>query len=142
MLGIDEIALKKGYKDYVTLVTGKHNGKIQILAVIKGRKKVDIKRFLKSIPGSLKKTIVAICTDMYDGYINAAKEIFKKKTLIVIDRFHVAKLYRKDLDKFRQKILRQLKKELAPNEYEKLKGAMNILRRKTECLTKKEKDIL
>ena len=142
LLGIDEIALKKGYKDYVTLVTGKHNGKIQILAVIKGRKKVDIKRFLKSIPGRLKKTIVAICTDMYDGYINAAKEIFKKKTLIVIDRFHVAKLYRKDLDKFRQKILRQLKKELAPNEYEKLKGAMNILRRKTECLTKKEKDIL
>ncbi len=142
LLGIDEIALKKGYKDYVTLITSKSDGKIQILAVIEGRKKVDIKRFLKSIPGRLKKTIVAICTDMYDGYINAVKEVFKKKTLLVIDRFHVAKLYRKDLDKFRQQILGALKKELSASEYEKLKGAMNILRRKNECLTKEEKEIL
>ncbi len=34
------------------------------------------------------KTIDAVCTDMYDGYINAVKTIFKNKVLIVIDRFH------------------------------------------------------
>ncbi len=142
VLGIDEIALKKGYKDYITLVTSRHDNNIRLLAVLKGKKKATIKAFFKSIPTRLKKTVRAICTDMCDGYINAAKSIFKKKMIIVVDRYHVAKLYRGELDKYRQKILKQLKRELPTHEYEKLKGAMHILRRNNECLTKKEKVIL
>jgi transposase len=142
VLGIDEIALKKGYKDYVTLITSRHHDKITLLAILKGKEKSIIKAFFKSIPHRLKKTVTAICTDMYDGYINAAKSVFKKKTIIVVDRFHVTKQYRGELDKYRQKILKQLKNELPHYEYEKLKGAMYILRRHSECLTKEEKVIL
>ncbi len=91
VLGIDEIALKKGYKEYVTLITSRHQNKIILLATLKGKEKSIIQAFLKSIPRRLKKTVTAICTDMYDGYINAAKSVFKKQTIIVIDRFHVAK---------------------------------------------------
>jgi hypothetical protein len=36
-------------------------------------------------------------------YINAAKAVFKKQTVIVIDRFHIAKQHRGELDKYRQK---------------------------------------
>ena len=50
---------------------------------------------------------------MYDGFINAAKEVFGKRTRIVIDRFHVAKLYRKGLDTLRIQELKRLKKELS-----------------------------
>ena len=142
ILGIDEIALKKGYKDYVTIITSRHDGKIRLLAVLRGKEKAIIKAFFKSIPRRLKKTVTAICTDMYDGYINAAKSIFKKQTIIVVDRFHIAKQYRGELDKYRQKILKQLKDELPHYEYEKLKGAMHILRRNNECLGKREKVIL
>ena len=142
VLGIDEIALKKGYKDYVTLITSRHDGKIRLLAVLKGKENATIKAFFKNIPYRLKKTVTAICTDMYDGYINAAKSVFRNKTIIVVDRFHVAKQYRGELDKYRQKILKQLKSELPHHEYEKLKGAMHILRRNNECLTKNEKAIL
>jgi len=142
VLGIDEIALKKGYKDYVTLITSRHDGKIRLLAVLRGKEKAIIKAFFKSIPRRLKKTVTAICTDMYDGYINAAKSVFKKQTIVVIDRFHIAKQYRGELDKYRQKILKQLKNELPHHEYEKLKGAMHILRRNNECLSKREKVIL
>jgi transposase len=142
VLGIDEIALKKGYKDYVTLITNRHDGKIRLLAVLRGKEKAIIKAFFKSIPRRLKKTVTAICTDMYDGYINAAKSVFKKQTIVVIDRFHIAKQYRGELDKYRQKILKQLKNELPHHEYEKLKGAMHILRRNNECLSKREKVIL
>lgn len=124
------------------MITSRREGNIKLLAILKGRKKATIKAFLKSIPDSLKKTVTAICTDMYDGYINAAKEVFKKKIIVVVDRFHVAKQYRGELDKYRQKILKQLKKELPNHEYEKLKGAMHILRRNNECLTKKEKETL
>jgi transposase len=142
VLGIDEIALKKGYKDYVTLITNRHDGKIRLLAVLKGKEKATIKAFFKSIPRRLKETVTAICTDMYDGYINAVKSVFINKTMIVIDRFHVAKQYRGELDKYRQKILKQLKNELPPHEYKKLKGAIHILRRNNECLTKNEKTLL
>ena len=69
VLGIDEIALKKGYKDYVTLITSRHHDKIRLLAILKGKEKATIKAFFKSIPGRLKKTVAAICTDMYDGLI-------------------------------------------------------------------------
>jgi transposase len=142
VLGIDEISLKKGYKDYVTLITSRHDGIIRLLAVLKGKEKAIIKAFFKSIPRRLKMTVTAICTDMYDGYINAAKSVFRNKTIIVVDRFHIAKQYRGELDKYRQKILKQLKNELPHHEYEKLKGAMHILRRNNECLIKNEKTIL
>jgi hypothetical protein len=39
---------------------------------------------------------------MYDGFIYAAKEVFGVKIKIIIDRFHVAKLYRKGLDTLRK----------------------------------------
>jgi len=142
VLGIDEIALKKGHKDYVTLITSRHDGEITLLAVLEGHKKSTVKAFLRSIPRRLKKTVTAICTDMYDGYIFAAKEIFKKKTIIVADRFHVAKQYRGELDKYRQRILKTLKQELTDCEYKKLKGAMKLLRRNNECLSKAQKETL
>ena len=141
-LAIDEIALKKGYKDYVTMISCRVNGVIRILAVLEGRKKATVKAFLKSIPKKLKKTVEAICVDMYDGYINAAKEVFRNSALIVIDRFHVAKLYRGELDKYRQKILKELKQELSGSEYKKITGATKILRKSNECLTKEEKDVV
>jgi len=79
VFGIDEIALKKGHKDYVTLITCRHEGVVRLLSVIKGREKAKIKGFFSSIPRNLMKTVEAVCTDMYDGYVNAAKEVLKKK---------------------------------------------------------------
>jgi len=54
----------------------------------------------------------------------------------------VAKLYRKELDQYRQKILNELKRTLPTSEYEKLKGAMHILRKGNECSSKKDKAIV
>jgi len=34
---------------------------------------------------------------MYDGFINAAKEVFGSDIPVVADRYHVSKLYRKSL---------------------------------------------
>jgi transposase len=79
------------------------DGKITILAVLKGREKEIVKEFLSGIPKQLKKTVKAVCSDMYEGYTNAAAEVFGKDVIIVVDRFHVAKLYRKDLDGLRKK---------------------------------------
>lgn len=79
VIGIDEIALKTGHKDYVALITCRNDGVVRLLAVISGREKASIKAPLKSIPKKHKKTVEAVCTDMYDGYVNAARQVFRKK---------------------------------------------------------------
>jgi transposase len=142
IIGIDEISLKKGHKDFVVIVTGRIGQKTIILAVLKNRTKEEVKKFFLSIPKRLRKTVKYVCSDMYDGFINAAKEVFGKKVRIVVDRFHVAKLYREGFESLRLKELRRLKKELSPAAYKELKGAMWALRKKESELTEEEKKVL
>ena len=132
LLGIDEISLKKGYKDYITLITSRTEGRVQIIAVLKGREKATVKSFLILIPGNLKKTIEAVCTDMYDGFINAAKEALGSEIPVIADRYHVSKLYRKCLVTFRKKELKKLKKSMTPEEYKGLEPAISLLCRRKE----------
>ena len=134
VLGIDEISLKKGHNDFVTIVSGYSSGKLLILGVLKDKEKKTVKAFLKSIPVRLRKQIKTVCTDLYEGFINAAKEVFSKKIKITADRFHVAKLYRKGVDKLRTKEMRRLKEELSEDAYKELKGAMWIVRKREENL--------
>jgi transposase len=142
VIGIDEISLKKGHRDFVTIITGRLDNKTVILGVLSDRKKTTVKLFLSDMPRKLRKTIQAVCSDMYDGFIHAAKEIFGKQVKIVIDRFHVAKLYRKGLDTLRKQELRRLKQELSEEEYTQLQGAMWALRKKEDKRTDEEKDVL
>ena len=142
LLGIDEISLRKGYQDYMTLITSRIDGKTRILEVIKGREKAKIKLFLSSIPNRLKRTVVGVCSDMYEGYVNAVKEIFKEKVPVIIDRFHVAKLYRKSLVSLRKTELARLRAELTKEDYQLLKSAIALLRKNKEFVTKDERKIL
>jgi len=142
IIGLDEITLKKGHQDYVTIVTGRIGGKVLILGVLKDKEKETVKNFLKSIPKRIRRKVKAICSDMYEGFINAAKEVFSKKVRIVVDRFHVAKLYRGCVDKLRVKELKRLKKQLSEPEYKQLKGVMWILRKREEDLTLEDKKTL
>jgi len=142
VLGLDEIALKKGHKDFVSIVTAHVDGQLSLLAVLADRKKETVKAFLSSIPKRLSRTIKAVCSDMYEGYINAAKEALGQGIRVVVDRFHVAKLYRKSLDELRKKELRRLRKTLPAQEYKKLKGAMWLLRKHKQALSEDELAVL
>ncbi len=124
----------------MTIVTSRIDEKIKILAVLEDRKKKTIKEFFQSIPKKLRNTVVSVCSDLYEGFINSAKEVFGKSIRVVVDRFHVAKLYRKYVDTIRKEELRRLKKELSEEEYLKLKGLMWALRKSK--LSDKEKEIL
>jgi len=138
-LGIDEISLKKGHKDFVTIITGYADEHLAILGVIQGRKKEDVKAFLSRMPCKLRKKVKCVCTDMYDGYINAAKEVFGSKVRITVDRFHVAKLYRKGLEQVRKKEMKLLKDKLPESEHKEFKGVMWSLRKRETELTDDEK---
>ncbi len=78
---------------------------------------------------------------MHDGFVYPAIEVFGKQA-VIIDRYHVAKLYRKPLDDLRIKEMVRLKKELTVAEYSELEGMMWILRKQHECLTEAEKNKL
>jgi hypothetical protein len=65
VLGIDEIALKRGHRDYVVIVTHKTSTGVSILAVLPDRKRETVEQFLASIPPHLQATIERVCSDMY-----------------------------------------------------------------------------
>jgi len=142
VLGIDEISLKKGYQDFVTLITYRIHEKVHILGIVKGREKAGITAFLSKIPQVLHKTIQAVCCDLYDGYMNACKAVFKDTIPIIADRFHVRKLYGKSLIQLRKAELKRLKKELTPEAYAALKPAIALLRKLKDYFTEEEKPIV
>jgi len=129
LLGLDEIALKKGHKDFVVIISGiNEGGEKCILAVLPDRKKETVKIFLQSIPVEIKRTIQRACVDMYEGYSNAVYQELPGVE-VVVDRFHVAKSYRDCADKARIKEMKTLKKELSSEEYGQLKGVMWLFRK-------------
>lgn len=141
-LGIDEISLKKGHKDFVVIISTKIQGKAVVLAVLKDRKKKTVKDFLLSIPKDLACTVVSVCSDMYDGFINSVKEVFGTKVKIVIDRFHVAKNYRGAIETLRKKEMKRLKSDLSEDKYKELKNVMWILRKQYSDLSDEERETL
>ncbi len=143
VLGIDEIALKKGHRDYVVLISARlDDGSLKILTVLPDRKKKTVKKFLRFIPKRLRETIHTVCLDMWKHYIAAVEEVFGAEVDITVDRYHVAKKYRQAADKLRQKELRRLKKELPEDEYKQLKGVMWTYRKKKADLSPDETDLL
>ena len=141
-VGIDEISMKKRHQEFVTIISVRtKDGKLSVIAVLPDRKKETVLEFLKSIPEHLKKTVKNVCTDMYDGFIYPAMDIFGKQA-VVVDRYHVSKLYRQPLDNLRIDEMKRLKKALSHQEYTKLEGMMWILRKHHECLTEADKEAL
>jgi transposase len=139
VLGIDEISDRKGHQDYLEIIsTRTKSGELSVIAVLDDRSKDSIKKWLKSIPEHLQKTVKSVCTDMYDGFVYAAIEVFGQQ-VVVVDRYHVAKLYRKPLDRLRIKEMARLREDLPQEEYARLEGMMWILRKQHECLTEADK---
>lgn len=142
VLGIDEIALKKGHRNYVTIVTARlKSGLIMILGVLEDREKDTIIDFLRTIPKRLCDTIHTVCCDMYEGFSEAVREELKT-TQIVVDRFHVTRHYHEAADDLRQQELKRLKKELSEKEYKLLKGNMWAFRKKPEGLSPEDHKVL
>jgi transposase len=144
VLGLDEIAVKKGHGDFVVIVTARApEGHITILAVLPDREKATVKAFLESIPPTLARTIHTACSDMYEGYLQAIREV---KTLshvrLVADRFHVAEKYRDAADHVRKQELKRLKQELPKAEYQQLKGSLWAFRKNQADLSPEEQDRL
>ena len=144
IIGMDEIALRKGWRDFVAILTAQQaDGHVALLGVLPDRKKETVRRFLETIPERLWATMEKACTDMWEGYVNAVEEFAaahpQVSIEVVIDRFHVAENYRQGVDKVRKQECRRLKQELSETEYEEIKGVLWIVRKNNADLTPEER---
>ena len=142
ILGLDEIALKKGHRDFVVIVTARlADQRLVVLAVLPNREKTTVVQFLRGIPARLQQTIRTVCVDLYVGYRNAVREVLATVE-IVADRFHVAQQYRASADTLRRQELKRLKQELPVAEYQQLKGSLWAFRKNKRGLTPEDEAVL
>lgn len=135
IIGVDEIALKRAIETLLRLFRFAFGmGLIEFSGCWKIGRRRRCENFLGVFPRTYVKRY-GFCTDLYDGFIGAAKEFFGRKIRIVADRFHVAKLYRKGLDDLRKKEMKRLKKSLPKEEYKSFKTVMWVLRKNVDDLT-------
>ena len=96
---------------------------VEILAVLPDRLKETVVKFFISIPVKLRQTIERVYTDMFLGFVNAAKEQLPHAHIIIV-RFHVARSYRHCADRVRRVELKLLKQNLPKKEYAQIEGVM------------------
>jgi transposase len=138
---LDEIALKKGPRDFVVIVTAQRAAeRVVRLGGLADRQKDPVIEFLRSIPERLKKTIETLCSDMYEGDSEAVREELKHSQ-IVIDRFQVTRSYRAGVAEFRKSELKRLKQELSEEIYLELKGSLWACRKRSADLRPEERKV-
>jgi transposase len=137
-VGIDEIALLKGHRDFVAVISAlSEGGELHVLAVLPDRKKATVLAWLETIPKALRSRITTVCTDIWEGYISAAQEALPDAT-IVLDRFHVARHYRDAVDQLRKQEVRRLQKELPKAAHSDLKHTLWPFRKREADLNEDE----
>jgi transposase len=135
-LGIDELTLKKKDQKYVAVIVD-HDNK-RVLEVLENREKSTVLAYLKQAKQGLLAQVQEVTTDMWDGYVEAAKEAFGAQVSITIDRFHVMKNFQQCLTKAR----REMQKTLSAQERQELKGSRWLLLTNKENLTEQEQQEL
>jgi transposase len=138
VLGIDEIALKKGHRDFVAVLTAKTAcGRLHVLAILPDRLKATVVAWLQAIPEEHRRRIQTVCTDMWEGYVSAVQDVLPTATL-VIDRFHVARHYRDGVDQLRKQEVRRLRATLPDELQDDLKHILWPCRKRPADLDDEE----
>jgi transposase len=111
----------------------------RIVEVLESREKAHVKAYLqKGLDSGLFAEVEEVTTDMWDAYVNAAKEVFGEQVRVTIDRFHVMKNFQERLTEAR----REVQRELPRAEREALKGSRWLWLTNEESLTPEEKKTL
>jgi len=110
----------------------------RVLDVLEGRDKDLITNYLRANKGGRLAHLEEVTTDMWDGYVNAAQEVFGQTLRVTIDRFHVVKNFQEQLTQARREIQRGLGQE----EAKELKGTRWLWQKNPENLTAEEQQQL
>ena len=135
VLGVDEISLKKRYKQFVLIISD--ISKKCVLAVLPNREKETLETWIESLSPLCRQSIRFVSIDMWKPYYQAARSKLPRAK-IVVDRFHVMKQLNMRLTKLRTTYQNHFGSELKKI----LKGSRWILVRNRSELSNKEEDQL
>jgi transposase len=108
----------------------------RVLDVLESRDKDAVVQYLRQHKdGGLLAGVEEVTTDMWDGYVSAAEEVFGAGLRVTIDRFHVMKNFQEQLTQARREIQRGLDREAA----QELKGTRWLWVKNDENLTESER---
>ncbi len=142
-LGIDEIALRKGQKNFVVVLVDLDR-KIPI-GLVESRKQEEIEKVLKGWGKEVLEQIKEVSIDLCESYESLVKKLMPDAE-IVADRFHVMKLVNEELNKERNKVIKANEENENEEERERVKEAMKqskyALLKAEENLTERQKEKL
>jgi transposase len=102
-VGIDELSLKKRHKLYVTILTDLTNpDRPEVLAVASGRDEAAGRQCLEKLSEEQRRQVQTYRADMGQPFHNSCRGLLRNARAVV-DRFHVAKLFNKAVDRERKK---------------------------------------
>jgi len=142
-LGIDEIALVKGQKNYCVVLVD--IDKKIIVGMLKNRTQVELKKYLEAWGEEVLEQIEEVSIDMWKPYKNVSEALIPQAE-VVADRFQVMKQVNEELDGARKKIKKAA--EASKNNSEKarilsgIKKSKYVLLKNEETLTEIEKEKL
>lgn len=103
-LAIDEIALKKGQNDYMTVILDYDTGRVVWMGLGHGVPTLDA--FFREMPRNVREQIQAVVIDMWDPYIKAIRQ-WCPQADIVFDLFHVVRAFNRIIDDIRNQEYRK-----------------------------------
>jgi len=124
VLGVDEISLRKGHKQYALVLSDL--GRRRVIAVLPNRLKKTFEQWLESLTEAERQAIRVVSMDMWDAYRQAVRKRLRHAK-IVADRFHVMKQLNHQIDLMRRSMQRKAKKESDEALYQALKGSRWVL---------------
>jgi transposase len=117
-VGMDEFAIKKGHRDYATVIVDLE--RVEIIDILEYRDQAKLIEYFKNRGVEWCEGIEVFCSDMWQGFINTAKAVFPHATLVV-DRFHFFSYLNKAVDSQRKNLRRLFKDQ---EDFKRLKWAL------------------
>ena len=124
-VGMDEFAIKKGHRDYATVIVDLE--RVEIVDILEYREQAKLIEYFKNKGTAWCEGIDVFCSDLWPGFINTARAVFPRAT-VVVDRFHFFSHLNKAVDGQRKSWRRQFKdhEELKRLKWALLKNAENL----------------
>ena len=120
-LGIDEIALRKGQKDFVVVLVDLDSHKL--IGMAESRRQSDVRKVLEGWGLEVLHQIIEVSIDLSGNYKGLVNKIIPNAD-IVADRFHVTKLVNQELNAARNLVIKAIEDNQNEAEKVQLLGAL------------------
>ena len=134
-LGIDEIAVVKGQKNYYVVLVDLEKRKV--VGLIEKRTEEKVREYLEAWGTEVLSQIKEVSIDLWKSYKNVAENLMPQAE-IVADRFPVMKQVNDELDAARRKIKRETEKIQSKSKKETI---LEGLKKSKYVLLKNEEDL-